>query len=272
MSNFTMPVKVAFARYLREFHSQLIADTPAMQEFAAREYKRVVMWAPDRMIDQATEMLASWRKNDTSQSARPNSALPVMLIAMTKDFVPAPVEFGPGTSFAQDVQIPSDPQNRAFKLRRVTAEIRAQIVIAAAEDVTARSIAMQLHLFVSDPARRYFSATHDLAGLKEDWPVQIENTEVMAVTVPTDVKNLTVLAVDLSLYASVPFLSAPKSTQPNDGKGSGSNQDQPFAPGYNPSGFPVVIEAKGFNSPGSVQSGVPDWIAAELADEEGFMS
>lgn len=265
MSNFTDPIKIAFGQYLREFHAQIVGDTPALREYAARPFAKAAMWAPGRMIDQAEDMLASWRKNDTSQAARPDSALPVIVAAMSKDFSPAPPEFGPSTSAEIDVMLPNDPKHRVFKMRRVTAEIRVQLMVAAPEESTARSLAMQLYLFMSDYERRRFSATFPLAGMNERWPVQLENPDLMAITAPQDVKNLTILTVDLTLYASIPMLRAPKSTDANDGKGSGANQDQPWAPDYDPSGYLVLNEVRGFNLPQPLAAGgVPDWIRIEL--------
>lgn len=271
MSNFNEPIKKAFGAMLGEFHQQLVADTPAMREFAARTFSKAAMWAPGRMIDQAEEMLESWRKNDTSRVARPNSALPVMIVAMSKDYVPAPPEFGATTAEPIDVRIPNDPKNRAFTMRRVTAELRAQVLIAAPEESTARSIAMQLHVYLAAYSRRSFTAYYPLAGMLEPWPVQLENPDLMAVTAPTDVKNLTMLTVDLTLYASIPLLMAPKSDQPNDGTGEGLNQDDPWAANYDPSGYLVVTEARGTNMPQTTaRAGIPDWIRTELDldDEE----
>ena len=54
----------------------------------------------------------------------------------------------------------------------------------------------------------------------------------------------------------------PKSTEPNDGKGAGTNQDNPFLPGYDPNGYLVVVEAQGKNF-SQMSSTVPmgTWVA-----------
>lgn len=66
-----------------------------------------------------------------------------------------------------------------------------------------------------------------------DWPVQIESTDSPATSIGTEAKNLTILAIDLTLKATIPMMSAPAPGQPNDGKGTPGSTS-------NPSGFPLV--------------------------------
>ncbi len=260
MANFTDPIKAAFGDYLREFHEQLFADTPAMAEFAARPFAEAAVWAPGRMIDQVEDMLASYRKNDNSQAVKPKTPLPIMIACMAKDFVPAPPEFGRGLGDPVDVMIPDDPKERVFSMRVVVAEIRTQVALVAADDATARSMALQLHAWTSAIGNRIFYSTYKLAGIDDRWPVMLEMPDLMAMNSPTEVKNLTMLVLDISLRATVPLLRAPKSTEPNDGQGDGSNQDNQFAPDYDPSGYLVVTEANGKNYPPRVGApAIADW-------------
>lgn len=249
MSNFTDPIKAAFGRYLQEFHKLLIADTKAMAEFANRDFAKAAVWAPGRIIDQVEDMLASWRKNDTSQATQPKTQLPIMIACMGKDFVPAPPEFGRGLGDAVDVIIPTDPKERLFKMRVVVADIRTQVAIIAADDSTARSIALQLHAYTSAIGNRSFHTTYKLAGIDDHWPVMLEIPDLMAMSAPTEVKNLTMLVLDVTLRATVPLLTAPKAAEANDGQGTGANTDNPFEPDYDPSGYLVVTQANGFNFP-----------------------
>ena len=57
MANFTTPIRVAFGRYLQGFHRMLIADTPALAEYAARPFAKAAVWAPGRMVDQVDDMM-----------------------------------------------------------------------------------------------------------------------------------------------------------------------------------------------------------------------
>jgi hypothetical protein len=250
MSNFTDPIKIAFGAYLRHFFDLLIADTPAMAEYAERPFAQAAVWAPGRMIDQVEDMLASYRKNDNSQATQPQTPLPIVIACMAKDFVPAPPEFGRGLGDAVDVMIPSDPKQRVFRMRVVVADIRTQVAIVAADDATARSIALQLHAYVSAISQRTFYSSYKLAGIDENWPVMVELPDLMAMSSPLEgIKNLTVLVLDIPLRATVPLLSAPKASQPNDGKGQGPNTDNPFADNYDPHGYLVVVQADGRNFP-----------------------
>lgn len=254
MSNFTDPIKVGFGRYLAGFHAQLIGDTKGVRELASREFAKSAVWAPGRMVDQVEDMLAAWRKNDTSHAAQPTPYLPIIIVAMGKDFVAAPAEFGRTGGDAQNVMIPGDPKNRVFKMRTVTADIRVQVVIAAADDPTARSIAMQLQAFTSELANRRFSAVYNLAGVDSLWPVVFELQDLLMPSLPTEQKNLTLLAADLTMRATVPMLLAPKRTEPNDGQGTGANQEDQFG---DPSGYLVVQQADGKSFPADLDATNP---------------
>lgn len=242
MSNFTDPIKVGFGRYLQRWHAELIGDTPAMREYVARDFSKAAVWAPGRMIDQVEEMLNSWRKNDTSQEAQPTPYLPMVMAAMSKDYLPAPAEYTMPVGEPLNVTIPSDTLNRVFRMRVVTAEIRTQIAIAAPEEPTARSLALQLHAFMGRLKNRRFYSPIELAGFTEPWPVVVARNDPQAINTATEAKNLTLLAIDVQLYATIPLLTVAKNAEPNDGKGDGTADD--------PHGFMVVTEAQGTHWPG----------------------
>lgn len=242
MANFTDPIKAAFGRYLEAFHAMLIADTPAMAEYAARPFSKSAVWAPGRMVDQVEDMLASWRKNDTSQAARATPFLPIMIAAMSKDFMPAQPDYTRQAADPVDVMIPGDPKARVFKMRAVISEVRVQIAVAAADEPTAKSIAMQLQLYASAMERRRFYSSFPLAGLDTPWPVSVEMPEVSAINMPNEQKNLTILTVDFNLRATVPLLSHPKPGDADgDGQGEGTAQD--------PDGYLVVQQADIYSWP-----------------------
>lgn len=237
MSNFHLPIKAAFGRYLQGFHAMLIADTPAMREFAERPFAKSAVWAPGRMIDEVAEMLAAWRKNDTSGQARATPYLPIMIAACSKDYIPAQPDFARPVADPVDVTIPGDPKARVFRMRTAFSEVRVQVVIAAAEEPTARSIAMQLQLYASAIERRRIYADYKLAGVTTKWPFVWREPDVNAISNPQEVKNLTVLTVDFNGIASVPMLSFPKvGDVESDGQGDGSYEE--------PNGFLVVQQAE----------------------------
>lgn len=245
MANFTDPVKVAFGGFLHGFYRGVMADTAGVQSWAQRDFAKAAEWVPGRMVDAAEEMLAAWRKNDTSRADQPTPQLPVFLVAMARDFVPAASEFGRSNGDWTWVQIPGDPKKRTFQMRSVVADIRTQVLIAAADSPTATSLAMQFDAYCSSFEHRRFSAAYPLAGMSQNWPVQVEMPDILMPSIATEQKNLTMLVGDLTLRATVPMLKAPRASEPNDGKGAGANQDRPFAEGYDPSGYLVVTEAVG---------------------------
>jgi hypothetical protein len=236
-----LPVRIGLGLYLQKFHAELSIDTPALAEFAARDFAKTLVMAPGRMIDQVGDMLDAWRANDNSGEQRPVSSLPIMVMALSRDFVPVAPDGG-GHAFADKtaVRIPGDPKQRMFDLRTVSAEVRAQIVIAAHEPLTAQSLAMQLHMHASQSHRRNFPARYMLAGMVSEWPVSIESTDLLAVASPIDAKNLTVLAADMTLRVTIPMLSAPRLNAADaDGQGTDDMMD--------PSGYLGVQEVRGFD-------------------------
>lgn len=241
-------IKAALGRYLQHWHGRMFADTPALREYATRSFDKAAMWAPGRMVDQVEEMLEAYRKNDAAQADQPKPKLPIVLVAMAKDFMPAPPEYGRGMGDEQDVIIPSDDRERLFRMSVVVVDLRVQIAIAAPEEGTAHSIALQLHRHTSTVSNRLFYADIPVAGIPQKWPVQIELPDLNGMNVATDVKNLTILLLDLTLRATVPMLRAPAAGEENDGRG-GANATDPWAPGYDPHGFPVVVEAQGKQTP-----------------------
>lgn len=243
MSNFTDPIKAAFGVYMHDwFTNALVGDTRGVAEFLSRPFGEACSWAPGRMIDSAEEMLDAYRKNDTSQAQQPKTRLPAVICAMDKSFIPAPPEYGRGLGDAIDVMLPGDELERVFRMRAAVADVRTQIAIFAADEPTAKSLAMQLHLFMSAISNRVFYSTYKLAGIDDSWPCQLELPDLMAMAQPTDVKNMTVLVIDVQARCVVPFLKAPKASEVNDGQGSG-NTDDPFGEAYNPSGYLTVVEA-----------------------------
>lgn len=252
MASIFDPIEAAFGRYLQAFHAGLVGDTPAMREFSARPFAKSAVWAPGRMIDQAEEMLKAWRKNDTSQADQATPYLPVMIAAMSKDFTPAPPEFSRGLSDAYlPVTIPGDVKERVFYLRGAVSDVRAQVAIFSAEPDTAKSIAMQLHTYASAIRNRRFYATYKLAGVGDLWPVVLELPDLMSVPLPTEVKNMTVLTVDISMRATIPLLVKPVAGAADaDGKGTGSEDD--------PDGFMVVSQADLSSWPGAIGDGTAD--------------
>ncbi|HEY4530135.1 MAG TPA: hypothetical protein VIG97_07385 [Luteimonas sp.] len=227
------PVKAGLGQYMARFYEDIAPTTRPMEEFVVRGLGKSILWAPGRMVDAAEDMLSLYarEKPDDGAPTKPFE-LPVMFVAMAKDYTPTGREFTRQVGEREWVTIPGDDKGRVFRLRTIAADIRTQVVIAAADEPTARSIAAQLALFIDSVGGRRFSAPFLFAGESLDWPVVIETPDVTAMAVQGDAKNLTMLAMDMTLKATVPLFDAPRPGQVNDGQGVPGTPD--------PAGYPVV--------------------------------
>ena len=88
-------------------------------------------------------------------------------------------------------------------------------------------------LFLDATPNRRFTARYRFAGQDMDWPVQIESPDAPAMNIQTEAKNLTILAIDVTLRPEIPLFDAPKPGEANDGKGTPGDPEDP-------AGYPVV--------------------------------
>lgn len=236
----TIEVKSAFGAYVGEFYASLVPTTKPMHEFVARGLAKSCVWAPGRMIDQVEDMITSWQRNDTDQGPTQPPKLPVIIVAVAKDYIPSGRDFSRQISETLDVILPDDEKERCFGLRVMSGDIRAQVAFCAVDEPTAKSLASQFMLFIDSVEKRRFFAHYPFAGERLPFPVQIESPDVPAITVNTGNKNLSVLAADLTLKASIPLFSGPNGNQPNDGKGTPGNV-------ADPNGYPLVKDVIGIS-------------------------
>ncbi|MNO45298.1 hypothetical protein D3C76_355620 [compost metagenome] len=228
------PVKVGLGEFLQGFYGQVAPTTRSLQEFVGRGFPYCFAWAPARMVDLAGDMLAAWQRNDTGQAPTRPPKLPAVLVAVAKDYTPTGRDFTTQIADPVDVMIPGDDKARYFQMKLVAGDVRAQVAIAASDEPTAKSLAAQFLLYLDSPSRRAFSARYPFAGIDHEFPVQIEAPDNPAMNIETGSKNVTMLAIDLTLKCSVPLFLAPGEGEPNDGKGVPGTAD--------PAGFPLVEE------------------------------
>lgn len=226
-------VKYGFARWLNEFHQYFAPTTAATKEWASRPLERAIVLAPSRMIDQIEEMMGQWRRTDVSGEYGVRSELPVVITALAKDYVPIGGDFSMQVAREIYTMLPDDPKERVFKVRQIQGERRAQLVFIAAEEASARSMAMQFCQWISDIEWRRFAVPYVFAGFQQDWPVMLESTDVMVQAADFGQKNLTGCYVDITLKETIPIFIAPKAGEPNDGKGTDGDESDPH-------GFPYV--------------------------------
>lgn len=247
------PLKQAFSEYMARFYAGLYPDTKAMQEYTARGIARSIIWAPDRMVDAAEDMLASYRKN-ANGPAGTNSLLPVIIVAMAKDYIPTGGDWGGRQVGRRLVSLVEG--GSVYGYRQAMGDIRTQVVIIAAESATARSLAAQFCLFVAEIQNRRFYCAHEWGQYRLQMPCMLENPDLYFSAVPTEQPNITLLAADITLKATFPYLDAPKPDEPNDGSGN------------NPPGYPLVAQVDTFdhvvNVHGTTTQEGTTWSAAEL--------
>lgn len=240
------PLELGLGAYLGGFYASLYADTQSMVEYAARGLSKSIVWVPGRMVDDVEHMIAEWRKNENNPGPGLSSMLPVIFVALAKDFQPVMPEMGVATT-RTDFAFPDDPLGRSYKVLTSTNDYRAQIAIVAPEGATAHSLAMQLHVWASQgPTGRRFTCNFEFAGFTTPWPAMLETIDIAAVSAPVEQKNLTILVADLTIRATIPIFSSPKAGEPNDGKAT-------------PAGYPVVVD---FTSRGTSSGATSETVMA----------
>lgn len=229
------PVKVAFGEYMGAFYSGIAPTTHGLQEYLARGLAKSIVWAPSRMVDTVEEMLSAWQRNDTDGAPTQPAKMPIIFVAIAKDYTPSGRDYTRQISEQVEVILPGDTKERDFKVRTIAGDVRAQVVFCANDEPTARSLASQFLLYLDNMGNRRFDAKYTFAGQNLVWPVQIESPDVPAMSIQTEAKNLTILACDVTLKASIPLFKAPADNEPNDGKGTVGNPSDP-------SGYQVVVQ------------------------------
>ena len=238
MSEMFLPVKVALGEYMGRFKQSFAVthnDTDAVQEFVSRPLKRSIVFAPSRMIDAIEEILSAWRKN-TNVDGQPQSTafLPVMAVAIARDYTPASPSQGMMLGDAIDIKIPNFSDNRNLKLELMRGQLRVQVVVIAADESTAKSLMARFCHFVRRYDNRGFDAIYSLAGFNEVWFNAWDSQDIYPSAVTIAQTNLAIQKVDLLLNIAIPMVYGAASGQPNSGIGTGTPSD--------PFGLPVLTQ------------------------------
>jgi len=212
------PVKIAFAQYLVRYHAQLKPVTKGMGRYLKREVSQGMVWAPSRMVDQAQEMLSLWIKASVNGATTRPPDLPVIVIAMAQDYTPTGRDYSRQMADRHWIRLPDDPTERALGLRTLVTDIRAQLAIFSSSPSTASALAAQFLLFVDGTDNRRFMAEYAFSGIQTRWPVQIETPENPAMRIESEAENLSILAIDINLHATIPLFDA---ADEDDAKNSG---------------------------------------------------
>ena len=237
------PVKAAIGEWVKDFHAQFYADTPAGVEWAARDPRQACAWVPGRMVDQAQSMLDSWKRNDNSGTPGQSAFLPTLLIAVAPDWTQTPGEAGRTVMDWTDFSFPDDTNAQTFKLRTMSADLRAQVLVVASEPLTAMSMIGQLCVWAD--SNRRMQAPFVFNGFVSRWPTVRIGADPMAIPTPLG-EQITTLALDLTFRATMPMFKGPTGTEATDGR--------------TPPGFPVLADV---NSGHNMGLGPPTGVTAE---------
>jgi len=211
------PVKIAFAQYLMRYHAQLKPVTKGIGRYLKRPVSCGIVWAPTRMVDQAQEMLSLWIKSSVNGATTRPPDLPVIVVAMAQDYTPTGRDYSRQIADRHWIRLATDPQERVLGLRTMATDIRAQLAIFSSSPSTASALAAQFLLFIDGTENRRFMANYAFSGVQTRWPVQIETPENPAMRIESEAENLSILAIDINLHATVPLFDR---TDEDDAKNS----------------------------------------------------
>lgn len=152
------PIKTAFGEFMGVFYSDIVPNTKGVNAFVNRGLAKSIVWAPARMVDAAQDMLSSWQRNDTDDAPTQPAELPVIIVAIAKDYTPTGRDYTRQITADDDlwVILPDDIKERAFDLKVISGDIRVQIAIFAHDESTAKSLASQFALYIDRPLGRRF--------------------------------------------------------------------------------------------------------------------
>lgn len=197
------PVRAALGVWLQDFRvNHFQPDTEATAEWAQRNPEPAIAWAPARMVDAATDMLSTYRRNSNDPKVPTSGFLPVLLVAVASDYTETPGEDGRPITDKIPFAFPDDPLQQSFALRLMRVDLRAQIVVAAPDALSAQSMIGQLFLHILE--RGTLKADYSFAGFTAQYPARIVPTDRLAIPTPLG-EQVCVLAVDLNLRASIPL-------------------------------------------------------------------
>lgn len=233
MNGDLFPVREGYAKWLGRFYEGLYPDTPALQEYVARGLSRSIVYAPGRMVDQVDDMLKSYQKNRNQSGGTPvvpgaNALFPIIVVAIAKDYIPTGGDFGGRQVGRRLVRLTDEDDASVYGYRQAMGDLRTQVVIMAAEQMTANSLAAQFALWVGEIQNRRFPVQHTFGQYTVQMPCMIETPDIAFQRIESENRNMSILAADVTLKIVLPYFDAPKEGEPNDGSGR------------NPPGYPVV--------------------------------
>lgn len=229
-----LPAQLAIGEMMRDFFIYLteenseFTNTKPIAEYVLRDVAKSIVWCPTTMFDEATNMLAAWQRNDTDTAATTPFKLPVICLALGAGYMPTGRDFGRRITHPIPVKIDADTKGRIFKLTTSLSDKAVQIVFFANDPITVYELGKAFVNYLDDaPAKDAIWAKYHFAGLELTYPMQIENPDMPVSAIPSDTKNIHIGAVNLNFHITEPRFHHPKDNEPNDGKGTDGDINDP---------------------------------------------
>lgn len=240
-------VKKAIGGLLVDFHKWTMPDTKAFHYWKNLNVKQAIVVAPSRMIDDINSMLSKYRQQETNKGFV--APLPVLIVALEPMVSPPEISAIKGTPYWLNTMVPTDPQNRAIKLRTIARQYRVQLAFICAEGDTCQSVINQFCTYMQDDFKRRITATYDLgAGIKDEWHLTVIENTLFPDTVSTGQNNMVVNTVDFQIVGLLPQVVGLRDG--NDDYGEGVDLDGRDFTGTDSDNFEewsVIVEADLYN-------------------------
>jgi hypothetical protein len=200
----------AWGRLLVDFRAWFIPDTDDGMAWQTKPISQAITAAKGLLVDDAEKMLAIWRQNNVGGKAGSSAYLPVMITAFEAGGSIPELSHLRSMPTAEDVIVGTDDQGRILKMRTLAMGIHAQVVIFAPNPHSALSIATQFITYLQSDQKRRVPLTFDLgSGIVDQWDMTVFDNMIYPSRIPSEVENISIIAIDVTLGGLVPQLIRP---------------------------------------------------------------
>lgn len=242
-------VKSAIGALLIDFKNWSMPDTKAFSHWKGLAVKDAIKVAPTRMIDDIEGMLSKYRQQETDKGFV--APLPIMIIALAPMVSPPDISSLKGIPYWLDTMVPTDPKNRAIKLRTIAKQFRVQVAFVAAEGDTCQGVINQFCAYMQDDFKRRITARYTLGdGVEDDWHLTVIDNSLFPDSVPTGQNNMSVATVDFQLAGLLPQVVGLANDEGYDEYGDGvdpGGREPSIDKDGQPQEWSVIVEADVLN-------------------------
>jgi hypothetical protein len=232
MANYNA-IQVGFSEYLVRFFNQLEPTTKSLESYILRDVAKSIVWCPSRMYEMVDEQLLLWGRNDTDSATSTAFKLPVIMIAFGRNISPVGRDYGRRLTEGIPVIFPDDTKERSFKMKLSRSDIAVQLSFFSNDIQTSFDLCKSFVDFIDTMGNHCFSVNYRFAGLNLKFDMLIDTDDYPAQAHESESKNISIHSVNLSIKSSIPTFLSPKDNEPNDGKGTDGDINDPH-------GYPVI--------------------------------